>query len=154
MKLSRYQIRLNSKWTKRLAMTLSILYLANPLYVPLSYFFHETIAFFESANTAIGHQDNSNNYVGFSTNHEHETMELQLGHELVNLVGSVIENSKEKNSTDVQLPEIVKCDKHISTTIVLKGFLNNSLQTAKYWSIIEKSQMGFPIETKKPPRFS
>lgn len=147
-------IQFKTKWTGQAALVLSLLYLLNPFYTPLNIVLHEAIAFFESPNTAIGHLDDSNAYQVYKADHEHETMQLDNGHELVDFVGLALENSEDKNPSDESLTENVKCDKHIPNSVFIKHPFDNSFQTAKYWSYLDKSRIGYPFEAKAPPRLS
>ena len=141
-----------TRWTGRAALVLSLLYLLNPIYTPLNTVLHEVIAFFESPNTTIGHHENSNIYQGYTDDHEHETMYLERGHELVDLVALALEHSEEKKSSNESLLKNVEFDKHISITDYIIGTTNNLLQNTKYWFFEEKSRFGYPLERKVPPR--
>ena len=148
------QIEYKTQWTKRIAVLLSIFYLANPLYRPLQVVLHETLAFFESPDTAIGHKADSLNSLEAVTYHEHKTLQFKYGHEIIDFVGLALDASEGQQSSDESIPESIKIDKHVVAVKLRMCPKKVIRMTKNYFFLIEKSKIGYPIKTKEPPRFS
>jgi|GEM_PF-4818802 len=154
MEVKNLYMKFKTKWTGRVALFMSLLYLTNPFYKPLNAVFHETIALFESPNMAIGHNTDRVAPQGYVINHEHEGMVLENSHDLIDFVGSLLENSEETQFPEEQLPKSKNWDKHITSTTLSIVSIKNMLQKTKFCSYIEESKKGHPIKTKEPPKFS
>lgn len=151
MKTFRSHTKPWAEWKRYIAILLSLLYLANPLYQPISIVLHETIAFFESPNSVMGHQVDFYGIVNDFEVHEHEKMELEYGHELIELLESVLEKSEEKKSSDGSIAENLKIDKHLVYTDFAIP-LSTSENEAEYFYQVDKSMIGHPFEIEAPPK--
>ncbi len=155
MEQTKTQTTHRSKWTKHFALLLSLLYLANPLYRPLQVVLHETISLLEAPDSAIGYNSihSMDNEKGIAI-HEHNTLELEYGHEIIDLLGLALNTSEEQKTSDESIPESPKVDKHV----VVQGYGLGRFQILKaskqYFFPVAKSKLGFPEKSKEPPRFS
>lgn len=153
MKFSGRKIQFSAKWTRRLALIMSILYLANPLHRPLNTVFHKVLEVFESPNKIIGHEtDFFEDIVFKGDSHEHKAMQLESGHNIIDLITQVFKTSDEEKSSDKTLQKRVKFDKHIAffeynLRPILKTFGSN-----KAWLPEPKLNTGHPNKSKEPPR--
>lgn len=147
------QLQFNAKWTRCLALVMSILYLANPLYRPLNLVFHQLLNAFESPNKIIGHETNFIEDTVFEgSSHDHKTMHLESGHNIIDFVAQVFEASNEEESSDETLQEIVKIDKHITYFEFKLRPIKKNIFLSTFWLPEQKSNKGHPIKSKEPPR--
>lgn len=149
------QIQFSAKWTKRLALAMSILYLANPLYRPLNLVFHEVLNAFESPNKLIGHETNfMEDKVLKRTSHDHTEMHLETGHNLVDFVAEAMEASNDDKFPDKKVSEKVKIDKHTVTYKMLFKQTRIADGPALFWLLEKKPIKGYLAKSKEPPQVS
>jgi len=155
MKKDRTQIQLNSKWTKRLALVMSVLYLVNPLHQPLNFILHEFLEVFESTNKVIGYETNFRvDQVINQTDHGHEVMQLKSAHNIIDFVSQVLETSSEDDLPHHNNLEDLKIDKHIVSFKIKMERTKLKESTSIFWLLKEKVKKGHLVRFKEPPQLS
>ncbi|MEO9892395.1 hypothetical protein [Aurantibacter sp.] len=131
---------------------MSILYLTNPIHRPLNIAVHEILVLFESPNKVMSHENDFVEYAADNVKHQHEVMQLDSGHILVDFITQFFETSNEQESSNKTLQKIVKIDKHI----VYSEYEIQSFQIKNhsniFWYPQQKSYKGYLNENVEPPR--
>lgn len=150
-----YKITLGTLLVKRIALLMSICYLINPLHVPLNVILHELVSSLESANKVIGHQAvlEGLETIDF-TSHDHEMMEIKSGHNLIDFVNKIFENSDNNKNSDESVPDRLKIDKHLTTSIqLITHKINITLSLIRSMVDLNLSN-GHPMQLIEPPQSS
>ena len=81
-------------------------------------------------------------------------MELNFGHELIDLFGEVLNASEDDKPSEQSVPEISKVDKHIQALRFSLEISSIHQISSQFFYPFEKYTLGHPIKTKEPPRSS
>lgn len=150
-----FKIAFGQLLIKRLALFMGLCYLIGPLHQPLNAVLHEIVSSFESPNQVIGHHaDIDDNEIALRTGHDHDMMEIQPGHSLVDFINMIFENSEKDKNSDQSKPDKLEIDKHLTTSA---QFLNHNVKPISgvaNWMVHLGLKKGHPIKWEEPPQSS
>ena len=139
---------------KYMALLMGICYLANPVHNQIENVMHEISHVLQSPQNIVSHaiQGEHIHGHGFHQHGEHRLTKTEHQHKILDLIGTVFDASDSDNSENETPMTVTKCDKHISSQLVILPRIFSIITSHECFITILKVEKGFLNFPKEPPQ--
>lgn len=137
---------------KRLSMLMVACYVLNLFQFQISPVLHSISHILEAPENIISHHSKSS--IEYEIHHQgnHDDMQKTHDHEIIDLLDSIIESSKEDNNSDETLPSESKFDKHINVEKYQKKVVFVTKKSKPFLHRHHKLKRGHLEIPQEPPK--
>lgn len=145
---------LKPKFIKQMALLMSICYVLNLLQFQISPALHSISHILEAPENMISHHSESSSEYEMHLHGDHNALQEAHEHEIIDLLDSILESSKDQNNSDETLLSELKFDKHIRIEIYQKKVVFETEKSQPFFQKPHKSKKGHFEILEKPPQLS
>ncbi len=145
---------LKPQFIKQIALLMSICYALNLLQFQISPILHSISHVLEVPDNMISNHSMSSSGYGIHDHRDHDSMQITHEHEIIDLLDSILESSKEENDSDETILSELKFHKQISIEKYQKKGVFETKKSKLFWAKSQKSNRGHFRILQEPPQLS
>ncbi|MFK8059441.1 MAG: hypothetical protein AB8B78_05045 [Polaribacter sp.] len=137
---------------KAIVITMSLFYLLSPIYLEVKMVLHTIVHAIEIPDNVLSHKKESNTQE-IHQSKEHKTKIEKHNHNIIDLVGTILQGNKQENESPDALLNLLKIHKHIKVHhIIIEEKILISEKETTFLERKNKLSKGYLKEFKQPPQ--